>query len=501
MKHSPNILLITADQWRHSGLSIMRHPVVKTPNLDALAADGTLFTSHFTQCMPCGPARASLLTGMYLMNHRSVRNGSPLDARFTNVALEARKMGYDPSLIGYTDTALDPRLMSAQDPAMNRYCNVLPGFTQVYPDGMKPWWRDLAAKGYPVPNNEEDLHQPVSDYAGAIKRGKTFAPPMYSKEDSDTAFDVNRAMDIIRDPDVKPWFLHLSLLRPHPPFIAPEPYNSMYHPDDIDDFVHAESIATEAAEHPYTAFLLRHHFSLEANNPATYLPEAKEMRQLRATYYGLMSEVDHQIGRLIAQMKADGSYENTLIIFTSDHGEQLWDHWLLGKESCFDQSARVPLIIRKPGSSSDNQRGLVCDQFTENIDLMPTILDILDQDVPLQCDGHSLRSFLEGKVPEDWRQQVHWEMDFRNVRTRLPQREMGIGADECYFSVIRDRQYKYVHFAALPPILYDIARDPEEKNNLATDATYAGVVAEYAQKMLSWRMTYAERTLTRYSSV
>jgi arylsulfatase A-like enzyme len=501
MKNSPNILLITADQWRHSGLSIMGHPVVKTPNLDALAADGTLFTSHFTQCMPCGPSRASLLTGMYLMNHRSVRNGSPLDARFTNVALETRKMGYDPSLIGYTDTTLDPRLMSAQDPAGSRYCNVLPGFTQVYPDGKKPWWRDLAAKGYPVPDSAEDIYQPVSDYAGASLRGKTFAPPIYRKEDSDTAFDVNRAMDIIRDPDVKPWFLHLSLSRPHPPFIVPEPYNRMYHPDDVDDIVHAETIVAEAAEHPYTAFLLRHHFTLEANNPTAYLPEESEMRQLRATYYGLMSEVDDQVGRLIAQMKADGSYENTLIIFTSDHGEQLWDHWLLGKESCFDQSARIPLIIRKPGASTDNQRGLVYDQFTENIDLMPTILDVLDQQIPLQCDGHSLRPFLEGTVPEYWRQQVHWEMDFRNVKTEVPQREMDLSADECYYSVIRDRQYKYVHFAALPPILYDIVRDPEEKNNLATDAAYAGIVAEYAQKMLSWRMTYAERTLTRYSSV
>ncbi|MFT5504747.1 MAG: arylsulfatase A-like enzyme [Planctomycetota bacterium] len=501
MKNSPNILLITADQWRHSALSTLGHPVVKTPNLDALAADGTLFTSHFTQCMPCGPARASLLTGMYLMNHRSIRNGSPLDARFTNVALETRKIGYDPSLIGYTDTTLDPRLMSAQDPAGSRYCNVLPGFTQVYPDGKKPWWRDLAKKGYAVPDNEEDIYEPVNNYPRAKIRGKTFAPPIYRKEDSDTAFEVNRAMDVIRDADVKPWFLHLSLLRPHPPFIAPEPYNSMYHPDDIEDFVHAESISAEAAEHPYTAFLLRHHFSLESNNPASHQPEESEMRQLRATYYGLMSEVDHQLGRLIAQMKADGSYENTLIIFTSDHGEQLWDHWMLGKESCFDQSARIPLIIRKPGASTDSQRGLVYDRFTENVDLMPTILDLLGHEIPLQCDGHSLRPFLEGKVPENWRQQVHWEMDFRNIGTQLPQQEMGIAADQCYYSVIRDRQYKYVHFAALPPLLYDIASDPGEKNNLANDAAYAGVIAEYAQKMLSWRMTHAERTLTRYTSV
>jgi arylsulfatase A-like enzyme len=501
VKNSPNILLITADQWRHSCLSIKRHPVVKTPNLDALAADGVLFNNHFTQCMPCGPSRASLLTGMYLMNHRSIRNGSPLDARFTNVALETRKMGYDPSLVGYTDTTPDPRTISLQDPALSRYCNVLPGFNQVYPDGKKPFWQDLAAKGYPVPDDEEDIYLPINDYPGAKIRGQTFAPPIYREEDSNTAFEINRAMEIIRNPDVKPWFLHLSLLHPHPPFIAPEPYNNMYHPDDVDGFIQADSITAEAAEHPYIDFLLRHQFSLEDHRQDEHLAEENEMRQLRATYYGIMSEVDHQIGRLIAQMKSDGSYENTLIIFTSDHGEQLWDHWLLGKESYFDQSARIPLIIRKPGPSSDNNQGLVYDQFSENIDVMPTILDVLDLEIPLQCDGHSLRPFLEGNVPENWRQQVHWEMDFRNIRTEEPQREMNIRADECCFSVIRDHHYKYVHFAALPPILYDIANDPEEKVNLATKASYAGIVAQYVQTMLSWRMTYAERTLTRFSSV
>ena len=501
MKNHTNILLITADQWRHSCLSTLGHPVVKTPNLDALAADGAMFTSHFAQCMPCGPARASLLTGMYLMNHRSVRNGSPLDARFTNIALEARKTGYDPGLIGYTDTTHDPRLMSPSDPARFRYSNVLPGFTQIYPDGVKPWCRYLAAKGYPVPENEQDIYLPLSDYPGASTRGATFAPPIYRSEDSDTAFDVNRAMGIIHNPDVKPWFLHLSLLRPHPPFVAPEPYNSMYHPDDIDGFVQAKSIAAEASSHPYTAFQLRHHLKFESNDPATHLPIEAEMRQLRATYYGLMSEVDHQIGRLIAQLKVDGSYENTLIIFTSDHGEQLWDHWMLGKESCFDQSARIPLIIRKPGASSDNQRGLVFDQFTENIDLMPTILDMLDLEIPLQCDGHSLWPFLEDQVPDDWRAQVHWEMDFRDIHTELSQQEMGIGPDECYYSVIRDRRYKYVHFAALPALLYDIAADPGELKNLANQASHVRDIAKYAQKMLSWRMAHAERTLARYTTV
>jgi hypothetical protein len=94
----PNVLLITADQWRGECLSALGHPVVRTPNLDALAADGMLFRNHFTQSAPCGPSRACLLTSMYAMNHRSLRNGTPLDSRFTNVALEMRRLGYDPML-------------------------------------------------------------------------------------------------------------------------------------------------------------------------------------------------------------------------------------------------------------------------------------------------------------------------------------------------------------------------------------------------------------------
>ena len=109
-----NILLVTADQWRGDCVSALGHPDVKTPNIDALIADGMAFSNHYSVCAPCSPARASLLTGMYLQNHRVVRNGTPLDNRHTNIALELRKLGYTPLLFGYTDTTLDPRVYSEE---------------------------------------------------------------------------------------------------------------------------------------------------------------------------------------------------------------------------------------------------------------------------------------------------------------------------------------------------------------------------------------------------
>ncbi len=104
-----NVLFITVDQWRGDCLSVLGHPVLGTPTLDRLAEEGTLFANHWANAAPCGPARACLYTGTYLHNNRSVSNGTPLDSRFTNVALLARGAGYDPVLFGYTDTSLDPR--------------------------------------------------------------------------------------------------------------------------------------------------------------------------------------------------------------------------------------------------------------------------------------------------------------------------------------------------------------------------------------------------------
>jgi arylsulfatase A-like enzyme len=108
-KTPQNVLFITADQWRGECLSVLGHPIVKTPHLDALAAEGTLFRRHYAQATPCGPSRASLFTGLYLQNHRSVMNGTPLDDRHANIARETRKAGYDPALFGYTDIGADPR--------------------------------------------------------------------------------------------------------------------------------------------------------------------------------------------------------------------------------------------------------------------------------------------------------------------------------------------------------------------------------------------------------
>jgi arylsulfatase A-like enzyme len=497
-----NVLLITADQWRGDCLSVLEHPCVRTPHLDALALAGICFRNHYAQAAPCGPSRACLFTGLYLQNHRSVRNGTPLDHRHTNLAREVRKVGYDPVLFGYTDTSADPRLYGAQDPVLTTYEGVLPGMRAVVPAvGEFPygWLTHLRSKGYAVPRQPQEIFRPLAGYPDATGRGPTFAPPCYTAADSDTAFLTNAVLTYFAEQQGAPWFVHVSYLRPHPPFVAPEPYNTLYDPEAVPLPVRAASVEEEARQHPLLAYYLasmeQRSFFLEGTGKVTELSE-RALRQIRATYYGLISEVDDQIGRLIAALKDMGSYAETLIIFTSDHGEQLGDHWLWGKSGYGDAAFHIPLLIRDPRAEADRTRGRTVTQFTESVDLMPTILDCLGGDIPVTCDGESLLPFLHHDSPVGWRQEVHYEFDFREVMGGGPGSTLGLKLDQCTLNVIRDQQYKYVHFTALPPLFFDLQHDASQLHNRAADPTYASRVRDYAQKLLSWRMHHDERTLT-----
>lgn len=502
---SKNLLLVTSDQWRGDCLSAVGHPTVKTPHLDALAAAGVVFRNHFTQCVPCGPSRTSLYTGMYLQNHRAIENGVPLDARHTNIAQEFKKLNYAPTLVGYTDTAPDPRTYLPGKPKLEDRLRILPGFDRFL--GMSSeyvpeyWAQWLEERGYATPENLRDLYyKSVEGYPGTATRGKTYAPAPYAKEESDTAFLTAKAESVIRQPGPRPWFLHLSYLKPHRPYLAPEPYNRLFHPDAVPEFKRAPSVREEAKQHPFLAYLLEQGLNRGYYTGDIFPRDERSMRQLRATYYGLMAEIDDNIGRIVALLKETGQYEDTVIVFLSDHGVQLGDHHLMMPEGYFDQSFHIPLIIRVPGENGKLQRGFMVDAFTESVDLLPTLLDIFGADIPRQCDGRSLLPFLRGETPSKWRTEVHWEVDFRYMDISAdyapPDKALGIDFEACAFSVIRDESYKYVHFAALPPLLFDLKKDPHELHNLAADSAYREQMLAYAQKMISWRMNNAERTLT-----
>ena len=491
-----NLLFIMADQMQAACLSVLGHPLVRTPNLDRLAAEGVTFTRHFAQTSPCGPSRASLLTGLYLMNHRSVQNGTPLDGRHTNVALEARRLGYDPLLFGYTDVSGDPRGVAEGDPSLASYEGVLPGMRAacLMSQYGLDWKAELRSRGYELPEGELGVYRGEETNDGPPR-------PLYPAELSDTAFladQVLRRLASTDDTGLDAWFYHVTFLRPHPPLIAPDPYRRMYDPAAAPLPRRQASLAEEGGQHPYLAHLLRQvarpgYFTGHQTN----LHEASEdeERELIATYYGLITEVDHHLGRIVDELKRSGDDERTLIVFTSDHGEMLGDHWLWGKEGYFDPAFHVPLIVRDPRPEADQTRGRRIAAFTESVDVMPTILDLLGGEVPGACDGASLRPFIEGSEPRRWRDAAHWEFDFRDPSTRLAERNLRLSSEECNYAAIRGERYKYVHFAALPPLLFDLEEDPLELQNLADHPDYRDLRRDCAERLLSWRMRHADRTL------
>jgi arylsulfatase A-like enzyme len=461
-----NILLITLDQFRGDTLSCAGHQLVKTPHLDRLAKEGVRFAQHYSQCSPCGPGRASLYTGLYQMNHRVVANGTPLDARFDSVAKAARRSGYAPTLFGYTDQAIDPRVTNGpDDPRLQSYEEVLPGFDVGchLPMGKPSPWTDwLKSLGYALPDNS---------YAVIASE------PARPAERSMAAFLTDLLLDWLSTREA-PWFAHLSHLRPHSPYAAAGHFSQMYNPEDV-----ALPIAPSDERHWL-------HDALLANPRLAAPKDEKSIRHMRAQYFGMVSEVDHQLGRVWEALQHSQQWDDTLIVVTADHGDQLGDHGLVQKHGFFEQSFHIPCIVRDPRGV----RGAVVDDFTENVDVLPTLCEAMNIEVPAQCDGLPLTPFLKGEAPPWWRDAAHWEFDWRGGF--IPQGPHDWPWDrrleQQNLAVVRNADAAYVHFGDGSSLCLDLAADPTWRTHL----TDASDILKHAQSLLTWRAQYLDRTLT-----
>ncbi|PHQ72113.1 MAG: hypothetical protein COB93_01495, partial [Sneathiella sp.] len=467
---------------------------IRTPNLDALCVDGAVFENHFTCIAPCGPSRTSLLTGMYPSNHRAVRNGTPLNHSLTNLALEVRAAGYDPTLYGYTDTTPDPRILGEDHAAFETYEGVMPGFSigMTLKGDCEPWLDYLRQQGYDVPGPGYAIYHPDPAFDLPKGRHSSYAPSRFKAVDSETAWLTDRVLDDEAETGGSPFFYHLTYLRPHPPFIAPPEFHDLYDPSAMKRPVRERTLDDMRAHHPFLDFvyssILERDYYMQGEGLVADLSEA-DVLQIRAIYQALITEADENLGRIITALKEQGEYDNTLIIVTSDHGEQMGDHYLFGKLGFFDESFHIPLIIKSP-KSWGVAVGQHITEFTESVDIMPTILNGLTRAVPRQCDGHSLMPFLRGERPKNWRKSVHWLYDFRDPLQGHAEAFFGLPSSDCNLLVHRDADFKYVHFASLPPLLLDMRNDPDETRNLAEEPDYQAVVLDYAQALLSWRMRH-----------
>lgn len=486
MAKRPNILLIVIDQFRADLLG--RGPlgqVAQLPNLRALMDEAVSFTRHYSVVAPCGPSRVSLLTGQYAMNHRAVRNGTPLRHDTPTLGTEMRKAGYVPQLFGYTDTAQDPRVLSPDDPRLSSYEELINGFdeaTRMRMETDDSAWRDhLASQGISLPPYP-DTYRP----AGNDIRD----PAIYPADLSDTAFLTDRFLADM-GAAAPGWFGLLTYIRPHPPLVAPAPYNDMYDPADMPPAARGDydshAYMKPARDKQTPASMVVGFPDLDASEETT--------AALRALYLGLASEVDHHIGRIIAWLKQSGLWEETILVVTADHGEMLGDYGLWGKGTFHDAAFHVPLIIRDPAHPAQN--GKRVEEMTESIDVMPTLLERAGVEPPHSLNGQSLIPELD-ETGTATKEQTVSEYDFGNpVTPNTWMQSLGLASDQCNLNVLRTERHRLVQFGgALAPILFDMHEDGEARDISGQDA-HVPLCLELTQKLLRHRMTKPDSLFAR----
>ena len=291
-----------------------------------------------------------------------------------------------------------------------------------------------------------------------------------------TAYLTDRVLDWLKTRDDR-WFAHVSYWRPHDPYAAAGRWSGAYSPDEIPEPVPAPERAI-----PLTGRL--------ADRSAPSDP--RELRALRAQYFGMVSHVDEELGRLFEGLRNLGMWDNTFIVVTSDHGEQLGDQGRIGKGGFFEASYHIVGIARDPGHPEAH--GSRVESFTENIDVMPTLCEAMGVEVPAQCDGLPLTGFLAGERPPWWRSAAHWEYDWRWEYIAFGPHDWPWDRrlERQNLAVLRSSDLAYVHYGGGEWRCFDLAADPTWRTEV-TDPTR---VLASTQEMLAWRAVHAERLLT-----
>ncbi|HWN77561.1 MAG TPA: sulfatase-like hydrolase/transferase, partial [Bradyrhizobium sp.] len=383
MSRPNNIIWIMCDQLRHDYLGCTGHPTLKTPNIDGLAKLGVRFSNAYVQSPICGPSRMSFYTGRYMRSHGSHWNGWPLRVGEPTLGDHLKKIGVRNVLVGKTHMAPDleglKMLGIAPDSIIGVHVAECGFEPYEHDDGLHPSNRPrprydayLREHGYDAENPWEHWANSGAAEDGTLQNGWLLVhadkAARIPDEHSETPYMTRRAMDFIAESetDGRPWCLHLSYIKPHWPYIAPEPYASMYGADDILPAIRSEKERQEA--HPVFAAYMDMHYSRTMSRD-----EARE--KVIPTYMGLIKQIDDQIGVLMQFLETRGLLDTTMIVFTSDHGDYLGDHWMGEKDLFHDQSAKIPLIVLDPSAAADATRGTVCDALVEAIDLAPTFID------------------------------------------------------------------------------------------------------------------------------
>lgn len=424
-EYAMNVLVIQTDEHRPDAMRWAGHPFVQTPNLDRLAERGTAFTNAYCNSPLCAPSRASFATGQYVHEIDAWDNALPFHGQAETWGEHLDRHGVDTTVVGrkhfdpYADSPFpDQRLPEHSNP----------------PIEIERLERDPPVE---YPHAEDRFYEPGID--------ENRMEP--SIERTDAAIDWLQT----EAPADRPWTLHLSYQPPHFPLTAPSEYWDRYPPDQMDlpyDY-------PAQTDHPIIADLHEHFQGTDLDHDT--------LRRLRTGYYALVTAIDDQIGRVLDALDESDHGEDTVVIYTSDHGEILGDHGLWWKCCMYEPAVGIPLVLAGPGIPE----GRRVQTPVSLVDVVPTIADLVGTPHAESWSGESVLPLLEA---EDDSRVAFSEYHAHGVRNGM--------------FMLRKGDYKYVYYPENPPQLFDVEHDPHELTNLAGVDRYADVQADLHQELL-----------------
>jgi arylsulfatase A-like enzyme len=464
----PNILLLVTDQQRWDTVAAYGlNDICRTPNIDHLAERGVRFDNAFTPTAICSPARASLYTGVYPHKHGVTGNGLCINDGLSGVNHYLAEGGYHSGYVGkwHVDEARGPSDFGFVGDDFMGYAfpgsDLLPGLQfSPKPKTGNPYQRYLQERGFDLPT----VSQRYVGTNPGCQAQEMFALHEGPVESSIEYYVGEETINLIDQLDGDdPFFLWANFWGPHTPCLIPEPYFSMYNPADIPEH---PSYCETFANKPYRQQLIERMWGL-----GDYGWEG--FQQIAARYFGHVTLIDDQVGRIVNHLAQRGILEDTIIIFTADHGDCLGAHKLIEKgEFMYDEIYRIPLVVAHPNCQ---QPGSVNDDFVYLHDLTSTAIDIAGLDVPAHMDGQSILPAMMGDHTFNGRDSIY--AVFHRHFTVAEQR------------MVRTHTHQFTFNSADQGELYDLVADPYQLHNVYGQPAYEPIRQDLMQRMEAYMET------------